>query len=116
MFSFLKTGLVRIPIALNFFEIIFILHRGTRDHPDRFSPTFSSWVERRPHHHANLVLAPIIGQWNPVVRQGDAVEHDLPDATINPLRVLDADQVRRLAEPVGELEPRPIPGNAGVDL
>ena len=32
---------------IDFSEITFILHRGTRDHPDRFSPTFSPWREVR---------------------------------------------------------------------
>lgn len=44
-----------------------------------------------------------------------AVEQDLLDTAVNPVRVINMGQVRSPAKPVGEFEPRPIPGNAGVD-
>ena len=62
------------------------------------------------------MLVPIIHQWNPIFRQGDAVEHGLPDASIDTLRVFDMDMVGGFTEPVGETVSGPISWNAGVDL
>lgn len=62
------------------------------------------------------MLVPIIHQWDPVFSQGEAVEHDLPDAAIDTLRVFDMDTVGGCGEVVDETESRPISGDAGVDL
>lgn len=56
------------PDRVDFFMILFIVHRDSRL-PRGFLAVFSL-LERicRPQDHIHLVLASIIGQWNPVVR------------------------------------------------